>query len=78
MFVCGRYGRVPIGGFLIFDDYGDQESARACWSDFQKEQGFTAELTNIDWTGAFMRKNASSAPTVDWSRYRTGSAARRE
>ena len=56
------YDLVPIGGVVIFDDWTHQ-TCRDAWADFQRDQGFSQEITKIDSVGAFFIKIANV--TVD-------------
>ena len=49
------YPKLSIGGFCIIDDYG-LPGCRLAIDDFRKQQGVKAPLQNVDWTGAFWRK----------------------
>ena len=50
------YDKVPIGGILIFDDYGHAHIKQA-WNDFAKDQGIhEVEPAMIDTHGAWFRK----------------------
>merc|ERR1719453_2823701 len=50
------YERVPVGGYVIFDDLGNDEPTARFWREFKKEQNLTEKLTQIDWTGTYFRK----------------------
>jgi Macrocin-O-methyltransferase (TylF) len=63
------YERVPIGGIIVLDDIGSHAPVKRFWKDFQEDQGFTEELTHIDWTGGWYRK--TKHVKVDWSKYHT-------
>lgn len=52
------YDAVSPGGFVIIDDYGAVRGARQATDDFRFEQGITAPMTQIDWTGHYWRKDA--------------------
>ena len=49
------YPRLAPGGFLIVDDYGF-ENCREAIDDYRREHGIEAEVTQVDWTGAYWRK----------------------
>jgi O-methyltransferase len=53
------YPRLSPGGFLIVDDYGALPECRRAVDDYRQEEGITASLTWIDWTGVFWRKPRS-------------------
>lgn len=51
------YPKVSPGGYVIVDDYGGIENARAAVDDFRVEAGVTEELMKVDWTGVFWRRS---------------------
>jgi O-methyltransferase len=51
------YPQLAPGGFLIVDDYGF-DNCREAIDDYRREQGIDAEITEVDWTGAYWRKPA--------------------
>lgn len=63
------YAKVPIGGFVIFDDIMSHKEVRKAWNDFQQDHGFSEELVQIDSHCAWFRKTKLVA--VDFNHYRT-------
>ncbi len=51
------YPKLSVGGFCVIDDYG-LPGCRLAIDDFRKLQGIKAPLQNVDWTGAFWRKES--------------------
>jgi O-methyltransferase/8-demethyl-8-(2,3-dimethoxy-alpha-L-rhamnosyl)tetracenomycin-C 4'-O-methyltransferase len=51
------YPKLSNGGFVIIDDYGAMDACRLAVDDYRHRSGIVAELTPIDWTGAFWRKS---------------------
>jgi hypothetical protein len=49
------YDKVVPGGYIVVDDYALQ-CCKDAISDFRKERGITAEITPIDWTGVYWKK----------------------
>jgi cephalosporin hydroxylase len=49
------YPKLSVGGFCIVDDYG-LTGCRLAIDDFRRQHGINAPLQNVDWTGAFWRK----------------------
>ena len=49
------YPKVSPGGIVIVDDYA-LDTCKIAVDDFRREQGITAPLTPIDWTGVFWIK----------------------
>lgn len=54
------YDKVVDGGFVIVDDYGALPPCRQAVDDFRREQGITASLVSIDWTGVYWRKGQAA------------------
>jgi len=52
------YPKVSPGGFVIVDDYGCVPACRLAVDEFREEQGITAPLEKIDWTGVLWRKES--------------------
>lgn len=48
--------RVPPGGYVIIDDFGAIPQCRKAVEDYRRAHGITAEIVEIDWTGAYWRK----------------------
>lgn len=51
------YDKLADGGFIIIDDFGAIEACKQAVMDFREERGITDEITTVDWTGAYWRKN---------------------
>jgi O-methyltransferase len=51
------YPKLSPGGFCIIDDYGAIAGCKQAVDDFRREQGITAELQPVDWTGRYWRKS---------------------
>lgn len=49
------YPKLVSGGFIVIDDFGLGPCADAV-NDYRKEHGITAEITNIDGSGAYWQK----------------------
>lgn len=50
------YPRLSIGAFCIIDDYHAISACRQAVADYRKRQRISAEITEIDGTGVFWRK----------------------
>jgi O-methyltransferase len=52
------YPKVSSGGFVIIDDYGNNDLAgcRQAVTDYRDRFGVTEPITAVDWTGAYWRK----------------------
>jgi O-methyltransferase len=50
------YDTVPIGGFVVIDDYGAIAACREAVSDFRTSRGISEKIETVDWTGAWWRK----------------------
>lgn len=50
------YPKVSVGGYVIVDDYGAVEPCRKAVDDYRSEHGITEELHEIDWSGAYWRR----------------------
>jgi O-methyltransferase len=50
------YPRLSVGGFVIVDDYGEIEQARAATEDFRAREGITDEVVDIDGSGVYWRR----------------------
>lgn len=50
------YPRLSIGGFCIIDDYHAITACRQAVTDYRKQQGIFAQITEIDGSGVFWRK----------------------
>lgn len=50
------YDKLSIGGFLIIDDWGAVKACKQAVLDFRNEHNITEEIKEIDWTGAYWRK----------------------
>jgi O-methyltransferase len=53
--------RVSLGGFVVIDDYGAWEGARAATHEYLAARGIDASLVEIDQTAAYWRKQAADA-----------------
>lgn len=62
------YERVPVGGFVIFDDIGSHKHVQDFWADFKADYGISDELVKIDDHAAFFQK--TQAVTLDLSKMR--------
>jgi hypothetical protein len=60
------YGLVPVGGWVIFDDYYSHPDVQAAWADFSSAQGVAATVTRIDVHGAYVVK--TKHVSIDFSR----------
>ncbi len=49
------YSKLSVGGFCIIDDYA-LEGCKLAVADFRKQHSITSEIKQIDWTGAYWRK----------------------
>lgn len=52
------YPKLAPGAFVIVDDYGAVQACRQAVDDYRARHGITAEITSIDWTGAWWRAEA--------------------
>ena len=60
------YERVPVGGYVIFDDIMSHPAVMRFWNDFRADQGVVETLVRIDAHSAYFRK--TRAVTVDMTR----------
>ena len=61
---------VPVGGFVIFDDYVEGKHAPwlgKFWADFKLSHGLREKLHAVDWTSSFFRKERDVR--VNWDAY---------
>ena len=61
---------VPVGGFVIFDDYVEGKNAPWLghfWAEFKRAHGLREQLRAIDWTSSFFQKVTDVQ--VDWTAY---------
>lgn len=49
------YDKVPVGGYVIIDDYG-LDQCRAAVDEFRAQRGIVDPLERVDWTGAYWRR----------------------
>jgi len=56
------YDKVPVGGYVIFDDVRTHTNVMRFWVDFKKEQGLPEELTTIDFHSAYFKKTKAIVP----------------
>ena len=54
----GLYDRVPVGGFVVFDDVLSHPEVMRCWLDFKRDNGLPEDLVRVDLASAFFRKSA--------------------
>jgi len=50
------YPKLENGGFLIIDDYWNNESCRKAVNDYFLDNNITKQIVKIDWTGAYVQK----------------------
>lgn len=50
------YPRLAVGGYLIVDDYGF-ENSRAAVDDYRREHGISEPIERVDWVGAYWRRS---------------------
>ena len=55
------YPKLSPGGFLIIDDYA-LTGCKAAITDYRAEHAITSDIVQVDWTGAYWRKDEWSAP----------------
>jgi hypothetical protein len=69
--LCNRWEFVPVGGFVIFDDFVQGSlvpgSLGRCWVDFKRAHSLNEQLLAIDWTSSFFQKVTDVK--VDWGAY---------
>lgn len=53
--LANLYPRLAVGGFLIVDDYGF-ENSRAAVEDYRREHGISEPIERVDWVGAYWRR----------------------
>lgn len=58
------YSKVPVGGYVIVDDYGAMIGCQRAVNDFRAEHDISEPLNKIDWTGVFWQRGARR-PTPD-------------
>ncbi len=51
------YDKVPVGGYVIVDDYGAVKACAKAIHDFRDARGITDEIVEIDWAGIYWRKS---------------------
>jgi len=51
------YDKVPVGGYVIVDDYGAVKGCAQAIHDFREARGITDELHEVDWAGVYWRKS---------------------
>lgn len=62
------YERVPVGGYVIFDDVMSHSRVMRFWNDFKADYGVTETLHRIDLHSAYFRKTRSVS--IDMKRMR--------
>ena len=50
------YERVPVGGYIIWDDILTHKKVKRFWADFKREQGLPEEMVRIDSDASYFRK----------------------
>lgn len=50
------YPKLSKGGFIIIDDWGAVKACKQACLDYREQHNITDEVTIVDWTGAFWRK----------------------
>jgi O-methyltransferase len=50
------YDTVPVGGFVVIDDYGAIPACREAVTDFRASRGILETIERIDWAGVWWRK----------------------
>lgn len=50
------YPKLSIGGYCIVDDYYSHSGARQAVVDYRQENGITEPIEQIDWAGAFWKR----------------------
>ena len=53
--LANLYPRLAVGGYLIIDDYGF-ENSRAAVEDYRREHGISEPIERVDWVGAYWRR----------------------
>ena len=51
------YDKVAEGGFVIVDDYGVLPQCKRAVTEFREAWGISDAIVEVDWTGAFWRKD---------------------
>ncbi|MBS45055.1 MAG: macrocin O-methyltransferase [Nocardioides sp.] len=51
------YDKVPVGGFVVVDDYGAVPGCAQAIHDFRDARGITDPLQEIDWAGVYWRRS---------------------
>ena len=62
------YERVPVGGYIIWDDILTHKKVKRFWADFKREQGLPEEMVRIDSDASYFRKTKDIK--VDWKHFR--------
>jgi len=55
------YDKVPVGGYVIFDDIMSHSAVRRFWEDFKRDQGVPEDITPIDDHSAYFKKTKAIA-----------------
>ncbi len=50
------YPQLSVGGYALFDDYGDIEASRAAVDDYRREHGITEPIHKVDWSGVYWQR----------------------
>lgn len=67
------YDRVPLGGYVIFDDILSTSSVQQFWEDFKRDQGLVEDLVHIDDHSTWFKK--SKQITTNWDHYKNEQTA---
>ena len=51
------YDRLSPGGYVLIDDYNCYPSCKQAVADFAAERRLSFKIEEVDWTGAFWRKD---------------------
>lgn len=51
------YDTVPVGGFIVVDDYGAIKACKQAVTDFRNSRNIIDPITSVDWTGVWWRKS---------------------
>lgn len=62
------YDKVPVGGYVIFDDVMSHPAVTRFWEDFKREQGLPEELIQIDFHSAYYKKTKAIVPNFKFFR----------
>jgi hypothetical protein len=51
------YPKLPVGGYMIVDDYGCIAACRQAVHDYREAHDIGDEIRPIDWTGVYCRRS---------------------